>query len=123
MLTLMCSFALLPDHLDHRPPRLGQRRVIRLPERSGAGGCNRVISSGTFSSLLEIKSFALFKIEFARTAVYCKYGPESPSNEIDFSKSKIISLPIDDFKIEYFKAATPTISETFFFLLQKNLDL
>ena len=55
--------------------------------------------------------FTFSKTDFARTYEYCKYGPESPSKEIDLSKSKIMSPPIACRKMEYFMAPIATFSD------------
>lgn len=57
--------------------------------------------SGTSAEEIILSASAFCNTEFARTAVYCRYGPESPSNEIDFSKSKMIekSDPDSPYKI------------------------
>src|SRR3989344_4455020 len=47
---------------------------------------------------------------FARAYVYCKYGPEFPSNAIDSLKSNAISDESATLRNEYFTAATAAFS-------------
>src|SRR3989344_6091467 len=71
--------------------------------------------AGASESVLKARPWLLgfSRREFVLAYAYFKYGPESPSVEIDFSKSKIMSPPIACLRIMYLIADTAISSFAF----------
>ena len=85
-----------PRRLEHqRPEVVGRRRPSQLVGRSAVERCR-----ARRASVSPSRSCSLWKMLFARTTAYCRYGPVSPSKLSASSMSNTISLPRENFSMK-----------------------